>query len=93
MGDPRFLGTEQRKRMGAESSHLAMTENKPQRSLRETPEIEMADDALRDHVFYHHGLSAQSSRYGNERAHDMAHLDGWLDGRTGQPAGADHPRH
>ena len=27
MGDPRFLGIEQRKRMGAETSHLGMAED------------------------------------------------------------------
>lgn len=27
MGDPRFLGTEQRKRMGAESSHMGMIQD------------------------------------------------------------------
>lgn len=29
LGDARFMGTEQRKRMGAESSHMGMAESKP----------------------------------------------------------------
>ncbi len=49
MGDPRFLGTEQRRRMGAASSHLSMI------TRHDHAKASQAYDEGKEHKFYHPG--------------------------------------